>query len=202
MRKAGILLASVVGFLCVAPGALLAMEGDHNGFFLKPVGVYSGMITSTEDVDVKDGLGGGLALGANFARSWVAGIEGGLTYTSYSTESARLLSPFGPSGVPDKMEIIDLFFGGIFGGTIAGRVDLYADIGIDFPIVNFDGWDPYLGVKVGGGGDVWILDWLAVGVTGKFVWAYSLGDVYDISGSGDLDHMSRYVIQFGPKFKF
>jgi len=200
MKRVMFLLVVVMGLSFLASTTVFAVERERNGFFLRPVGTYSGMITSTEDLDVGGGLGGGLVLGGNFARGWVCGIQGGVTYTSYSAESSIVgVNP------PDKMEVIDMFFGGIFGGSI-GPVDLYANIGTDMPLINFDGWDFYEGIKVGGGVDVWIVDWLAVGVSGDFIWAYSVGDAYsyDYSGSGsiDFDHMSRYSILFGPKFKF
>lgn len=201
MKKVCSLLATVMFLALLVPRTSLGEETERNGFFMRPVGTYGGVVTSTEGVDVGDGLGGGLSLGYNFARGWIGGIEGGVTYTHYSTRSYNLPYPYWSlQAVPDKMEVIDIFFGGIFGGSL-GPVDLYANIGFDLPVTNLGGWDPYLGVKVGGGIDFWILDWLAVGATGNFIWGYSLGDAYNYYSS-EFDNMSRYMIQFGPKFRF
>jgi len=158
-------------------------------------GVYSGVVEGP--FDSQSGIGGGLLLGGNFARGWVGGIEGGVTYIPYS-----------------NLDVIDLYFGGLFGGSL-GRFDLFANIGLAIPVVNWhpelgpymvdsDGWGAYMGVKVGGGVDFWIVDWLAVGVTGNCIWAYSITNGWDIYGfgGGEFEDMSRYTIQFGPKFKF
>jgi len=216
MQKGFVPAVALTALWLLVPGASRAVETERNGFYLRPVGTYGGVAASTEWVHVGDGLGGGLSAGYNFARGWIGGIEGGVTYTRYAA-GQTVPPPLSGKIVPDRMEVIDIFFGGVVGGSL-GPVDLYGTLGFDLPVTRLGGWDPYLGVKVGGGIDVWIVDRLALGVTGNFVWGYSLGDAYNIPYrypccyptyspyydpyAFDLDSMSRYTVQFGPKFKF
>jgi hypothetical protein len=179
------------------PTAAAQEETERNGFFLRPTVVFSG--DAGGDPHYGNGWGGGLIAGGNFARGWICGIQGGVTYTSYS--SATYAGPLAFIPVTGTSGMVDIFFDGIVGWSLK-QFDLFANLGTLWSIIEdpYGGWDPFFGIKVGGNADYWILDWLAVGISGNFLWSDPLEDIF--SGSGRLDPISRYSILLGPKFRF